>query len=162
MSETSVASCSHSSLRLKRLQDDRRSMHMQSLLYSLFKRRRKGSRRSADRHKGHYVDLHEPKLVVIAAAILIMSSLDAYFTLLLLQYGAEEINPLMKMLIDMDVALFIKTKFAITAFCVVFIIVHKNFWLLKNRIKVHSLIPATMIMYLVLINYQIGILISYI
>ena len=161
MSETSVASRSPASLRLKRCRHDRRSFHMQSLLYSLFKRRRAGLRRAADRHKGYYVDVHEPELLVTGTAILIMSSLDAYFTLLLLQHGAAEVNPLMKLLIDIDVTLFIKTKIAITAFCIIFIIVHKNFWLLKNRIKVRSIMPATMVMYFVLVNCQIGMLISY-
>lgn len=161
MSETSVQSCLRSSPRPIRHQHDRRTLHMQSLLYSLVKRRRKGLRRTADRHKGHYVDLHEPKFLVIGLAILVMSCMDAHFTLLLLQRGAEEINPLMKLLIDIDTTLFIKTKIAVTAFGVVFIIVHRNFWLLKNKIRVHSVISATVAMYFILINYQIGMLMSH-
>jgi len=161
MSESSAQSCQCTCLRPKRCLQDRRNLHMQSLLYSLFKRRRRGLRRATDIHKGHYVDIHEPKSLIIGVAILVMSCLDAYFTLLLLQHGSVEINPLMKLLINIDVALFVKTKIAVTAFCIIFIITHKNFWLLKNRLKVHSLMSATMVMYFLLINYQIGMLISY-
>jgi len=161
MSESSVLSCSCPYPQVKLRQHERRIFHMQSLLFSLFKRRRRDVRRIADRHIGHYVDLHEPKLLIIGVAIFVMSCMDAYFTLILLQHGAEEINPLMKLLIDIDITLFIKTKIAVTAVCIVFIIAHKNFWLLKNKIKVRSVLSATMVMYLVLINYQIGMLISY-
>jgi len=147
---------------LERGRHDRRSFHMRSLFLSLYKRRRRNLRRTADRHKEHYVDLHEPKLLITGVAILVLSCMDAWFTLLLLQHGAEEINPLMRLLIEIDAGLFIKTKIAITAFCVVFIVAHKNFWLLKHKIRVHSLMSATLIMYIVVINYQIGLLITYV
>ena len=147
---------------LERGQHDRRTFHMRSLFHSLYKRRRRNLRRTADRHKEHYVDLHEPKLLITGVAILVMSCMDAWFTLLLLQHGAEEINPLMRLLIEIDTGLFIKTKIAITAFYVIFIIAHKNFWLLKNKIRVHALMSITFAMYFIVINYQIGLLITYV
>jgi len=158
MTELYASSCLHPYSRRKHRRTDRRSHHVKSLFYSLFKRRRVSLRRDDDMQKGLYVDLHEPGLVICGVAILIMSCMDAYFTLLLLPYGAYEVNPLMKLLIDIDFTLFIKTKIAITAFCVVFLIAHKNFWLLKNTIRVHSVMLMTLVMYFVLINYQIGML----
>ena len=92
-------------------------------------------------------------------AILLLSCMDAYFTLLLLPYGAYEVNPLMRLLIETDYTLFIKTKIAITAFGVVFLIAHKNFWFLKNTIRVPAVMSMTLVMYFVLVNYQIGMLI---
>lgn len=162
MPETSVQPYSCVNSRSIRRQPERRNQHMQSLLYSFFKRRRRGLRRDVDRHKGHYVDIHEPKSLIIGVAILVMSSMDACFTLLLYKYGVEEFNPVMKLLIDIDIMLFIKTKIAVTAFCIIFFIAHENFWLLKNKIKVHSVMSATMVMYFILVNYQIGMLISYV
>ena len=158
MTELHAANRLHPYSRGNRHLPDRRSHHMKSLFYSLFKRRRVGLRRDKDKHKGHYVDLHEPRLLICGVAILVMSCLDAYFTLLLLPYGAYEVNPLMKLLIDIDFTLFIKIKIAVTAFCVVFLIAHKNFWLLKNTIRVHSVMSMTLVMYFVLVNYQIGML----
>ena len=86
--------------------------------------------------------------------------MDACFTLLLYQQGIDELNPVMKLLIDIDTMLFINTKIAVTALCIIFFIAHKNFWLLKNKIKVHSVMSATMVMYFILVNYQIGMLIA--
>lgn len=142
----------------ERQHPDRRSHHMQSLFYSLIKRRRVSMRRESDRHTGHYVDMHEPRVVFYGVAILVMSSMDAYFTLLLLPHGAYEINPLMNLLIEIDFTLFIKTKIAITAFCVVFLIAHKNFWLVKNIIRVNTVLFMAAVMYFALVNYQLGIL----
>ncbi len=156
----SATSTSGQSLQTRR-RDDRRCLHLQTFIYSLFKRRREGMRRAADRFTGHYVDLHEPRWLFICIAILLMSSMDACFTLLLLQHGVEEVNPLMKMLIDIDATLFVNTKIAITAFCVIFITAHKNFWLLKNTLRVGSIMSATLVMYFVLVNYQMGMLILY-
>lgn len=144
----------------ERSRQERRTFHLRSLFLSLYKRRRRNHRRSEDQHKEHYVDLHEPRLLVAGVAILLMSCIDAWFTLFLIQRGAEEINPLMKLLIEIDSGLFIKTKIAITAFCVIFIITHKNFWLLRTRLRVHSLMSITLAMYFVLINYQLGLLIT--
>jgi len=159
MTELSAASRLHPYTRNKRHQTDRRNQHTKSLLYSLFKRRRVSLRRDDDRQQGFYVDLHEPRLLVSGIAILLLSCMDAYFTLLLLPYGAYEVNPLMRLLIDTDYTLFIMTKIAVTAFCVVFLIAHKNFWFLKNTIRVHSVMSITLVMYFVLVNYQIGMLI---
>jgi hypothetical protein len=161
MSETIISGRTYGCTLRTRRRDDRRSLHLQTFLYSLFKRRRKGMRRATDRHTGHYVDLHEPRWLFFCIAVLIMSSMDACFTLLLLQHGVEEVNPLMKLLIDIDATLFINIKIAITAFCVIFITAHKNFWLLKNTLRVRSIMTATLVMYFVLINYQMGMLLLY-
>ena len=159
MTDLYAASRLHPCSRHKQHRTDRRNQHTKSLLYSLFKRRRISLRRDDDRQHGFYVDVHEPRMLMWGVAILLLSCMDAYFTLLLLPYGAYEVNPLMRLLIETDYTLFIKTKIAITAFGVVFLIAHKNFWFLKNTIRVPAVMSMTLVMYFVLVNYQIGMLI---
>ncbi|MFQ5470577.1 MAG: DUF5658 family protein [Gammaproteobacteria bacterium] len=140
--------------------EDRRKHHFRSLLYSFVKTNRHGHRRHHELKKGHYVDRYEPWLVVIIALTLVLSCTDAFFTLNLLKMGATEANPVMDALIKHDVNIFIYTKIAVTALCLLILLTHKNFWLLKNKLKVNHLIIATFVCYFALINYEIGLLIS--
>lgn len=123
-------------------------------------RRRQGMRRDADRQHGHYVDIHEPRTIYISVFIIIFSCLDAFFTLQLLQKGiAYEANPVMKVLIETNnIALFVLAKTAVTAFCIVFLVAHKHFWLIRNRIRTHAALIAALIAYICLINYEVFLL----
>lgn len=106
---------------------DRRTNHTRAAFYSLVRRRRKNIRRDGDVAVGRYVDVHEPWLVYLALGALLLSTCDAFFTLLLLQHGSEELNPFMDYFIRKDEQLFFIVKFIMTACCVVFMVMHKNF-----------------------------------
>ena len=123
-------------------------------------RRRQGMRRDADKQHGHYVDIHEPKTIYISIFIIILSCLDAFFTLLLLQKGiAYEANPVMKVLIESNNAtLFVLTKTAITAACIIFLVAHKHFWIIRNRIRTHAALLVALVAYICLINYEVFLL----
>ena len=123
-------------------------------------RRRQGMRRDADKIHGHYVDIHDPKTIYVSVLIIILSCFDAFFTLLLLQKGiAYEANPVMKVLIESNnITLFVLTKTAITATCIIFLVAHKHFWIIRNRIRTHMALFAALIAYLCLINYEVFLL----
>jgi hypothetical protein len=108
---------------------DRRRHSWRTILYCGLHGR--GRRRSA-RRKGHnyYLDWYDPKLVYMGLAVLILSSMDALFTLNLLQMGAYEANILMDHLIQTSDRLFVITKLSITALSVLFLVMHANFQLL--------------------------------
>lgn len=137
---------------------DRRRDLPQAFLHSLYRNRRRGMRRDEDRRRAHYVDVHGPGVVICAVTVLLLSCADSLFTLLLLQRGAEEINPVMRALIDTDVGLFVGVKLALTAACVVFFVAHRNFWLF--RIRGHVILYGTLALYAALVNYQIHLLAS--
>ncbi len=138
--------------------DDRRQQHLRSFFFSLFMRRRKAQRRTDDRHKPHYLDIHEPIYMYVAVAILILSSIDAVFTLTLLTRGAEEANPVMLYFMEINTATFVAVKMALTVASVVLLVAHRNFWLLKKTIRVETLLFASLVMYLLLINYELVLL----
>jgi len=140
-----------------RFVEDRRTATMKSAIYSLFRRRRAVVRRDKDATKAQYFDIHEPWVKLTMLAVLGMSCMDSIFTLRLLQLGSSELNPVMNYFIQLDSGLFFAVKLFLTAFCVVFIVMHKKFTLFKIISGYHMLI-ATLVMYVSLISYELSML----
>ena len=141
----------------QRSSTERRKHKFKSFLFSFFMRRRHKLRRDYDFKVGHYVDMHEPYLMVVVTGILLLCVVDAYFTITILSVGGEEINPLMKVLIESDVLTFFVVKFLITSFCLVFTLIHKHFRLFK-LISGYHILYGVFILYFMLIYYEIGLL----
>lgn len=137
--------------------EDRRKAKMKSAVYSLFRRRRAVVRRDGDVAKAQYLDIHEPWVKLTMLAVLGMSCMDSIFTLRLLQLGSAELNPVMNYFIELDSGLFFAVKLFLTAFCVMFIVMHKKFTLFKVISGYHMLI-GTLIMYVTLISYELSML----
>jgi hypothetical protein len=90
-------------------------------------------RRIQARRKGEekncYVDqYHDPMLFFMVLSIIIMSTLDAFFTILLLENeNIIEVNPLMAALIDKGSFYFFNVKYLLTALSLILLVIHKNF-----------------------------------
>lgn len=138
---------------------DRRQKHV---LYSdwryAFGGRRRGLRRSRlDLETG--VDWYEPRLMVMAVAVIVLSAMDATFTLILMQRGVvEEFNPFMKALMEHDVQMFANVKIAITVFALIFLVVcyHSRIW--GARVPISGIFKATLFGYSALICYELALL----
>jgi len=142
-----------------RVRKDRRKHGFKSLVYSLYMRRRRGMRRTEDHTISHYVDIYDHVTVWTAIAIIILSSADSLLTLMLIQQGrAYEANPVMDPLIQSDTGLFVAGKAALTVLCLLFLIVHKNFWIFNNRLRTRTILCATFVGYTALINYELVLL----
>ena len=76
--------------------------------YSLVGRREKNRRLGED--KNYYVDRYEPKYLVLVISILLLCLMDALLTLVLLNHGGVELNPVMAVLIEKDATLFLTVK----------------------------------------------------
>ena len=72
---------------------DRRRLSLRTFVQSGLTPRRRGGRRDGEHE--HLIDWHEPDLLFLALAILLLSVTDAFFTLTLMTRGAEEANPLL-------------------------------------------------------------------
>ncbi len=119
--------------------------------------RRSHARRARD-CKNYYVDRYKPSYLYIVLATFVLSCLDAAFTLQLLSMGAaKEINPVMRILIDSNVQLFLLIKFALTASGLIYLAVHMNFHFFK-LVKVKHLIYGFFAIYLMLIKYELILL----
>jgi len=133
---------------------DRRQSNFRSLCYALVKSRRRAQRRNGSAVT--YDDYYEPSLLLLALSLMLLCILDAYFTLLLLQFGSTELNPLLAWALSEHVMLFFILKYGMTAACVILTVVHRNFRMFGLR-GTHILL-ACLIIYLCLIQYQLSML----
>jgi len=118
----------------------------------------RGQRRRARRREDQgYVDVYDPLVVCVCLATLLLSCLDAYFTLLLISVGAHELNPLMDGLLSHDPRLFIDLKIAFTAIALLVLILHKNFRVV-GRVRVLHFKYALFGFYALLVAYELRLL----
>src|SRR5512134_2537158 len=94
---------------IERRRQDRRRFSLQALFGALFTLRRRRSRRKDDQINA-YIDWYEPWPLVASVVIILLSSLDAFLTLILLNHGAVELNVLMDWLIKVDIRTFAAVK----------------------------------------------------
>jgi hypothetical protein len=116
---------------------DRRRLSLRSLVYGAWRGRRVAERRTGT--QAGYVDRYPSSVVLAAVALFALAVADAYGTLVLLEAGAQEINPVMEALLQAEPAWFVPLKLAITAVGVLLLVLHKNFSL--------GQIPALKILY---------------
>ncbi len=129
---------------------DRRRLSLRSLVYGAWRGRRATERRTGI--PAGYVDRYPSSLVLAAAALFTLAMADACATLVLIEAGAREVNPVMEALLEAKPAWFVPVKLAITAFSVLMLVLHKNFSLFGH-------VPASKILYVLLGLY--GCLIAY-
>ncbi len=138
---------------------ERRSHGLRTFFHSFTRNRRRETRRESCLEGSHYVDFHHaPMLFALTIAIMGLSCIDAFFTLLLIQQGAQEINPFMNSLLQINVQLFVSTKVLITAICLIFILAHRNFWLIKGVVRTYHILPCLFLGYCALIVHELRML----
>ena len=101
--------------------------------YAWFGGRRKGDRRG-NGTPNSYVDLYEPWLAMALVAVGLLCAVDAVFTLIYLQRGGSEANPIMDRLINCGPQTFVFMKCGITNIGLTILCLHKNFRWVKGVI----------------------------
>jgi Domain of unknown function (DUF5658) len=91
-----------------------------------WKGRRKGFRRAGEGRYA-YVDCLAWRIVGLAILVCVCSLLDALLTLLHLEDGGGEANPLMHMALAHGTTLFVTLKFSITGVAAWFLAAHQQF-----------------------------------
>lgn len=132
---------------------DQRGRPIRSFLYGNFRPRRRAHRRGEDDHRFVF-DWHEPRVLYLALSILLLSCVDALFTLNLLHFGAEEANFLMDALLGQSVDQFLMVKIGLTAISLIFLVVsaQRHF---MGWFRVERLLQLICIGYFGLIAYEI-------
>lgn len=137
---------------------DRRKLSVKSILHGGLHPRRRKNRRGYNKQY-HVLDLHDSELMWLALGIVIMSCLDAFFTLHLLAVGAEEINILMRSLIDADVNRFLVVKIGATSISVVTLVAASEYRVL-GRVPVRFVLRGLFLIYVTLLAYEISLLVG--
>jgi hypothetical protein len=86
--------------------------------------------------------------------LLALSIVDAAITLLLIQTGCEEINPIMNHLLNYGALAFLVGKYILTAGGIPLLLIFKNYYLFGTRFRVGYLFPVFIGMYFCLIGYE--------
>jgi hypothetical protein len=139
----------------RRAGQDRRRQPTLSLRSIFRDGQRSHIRRAEDRQRSFYVDRYRQSLFAAIVVILFLSVLDALFTLLLLQHGAVEINPVMAFYIDVGPYAFLAVKYGLTSLGVVFLLLFRNVVLKSLPIRAGALIYAVLAAFLGVVSWQI-------
>ncbi len=119
----------------RRVRPDRRCRSTPLFSRYCLNGRRRQSRRG-DESLNCYVDRYDAPLALVAFLILVLSILDAFFTLSFLARGGQELNPLVQNLIDFGPRPFVVVKAIVTGVCVLYLIAHKNFTFVRQVLTV--------------------------
>ncbi|MEM7431852.1 MAG: DUF5658 family protein [Pseudomonadota bacterium] len=97
----------------RRAVSDRRTFGWRTVFYGFLRSRRHAFRRGEEREV-MFLDWHHPWLFFLAVGTMIMSCLDAFMTLRLLDLGMVEINPVMAAIMGQGTAHFAASKMVLT------------------------------------------------
>ena len=136
----------------KRNLPDRRSQPTPMLSWHTLWGRRKIMRRKADQRKGGYIDHYSPSLLFFLLLIIGLNVLDSFFTMIILDHGGREVNPIVRAAIDFYGDHFWVWKFAIVSINVVLLCLHSKFRYVQN------IICGISFVYLAIVLYQIVLL----
>lgn len=93
--------------------DDRREFSWRTVFFGFVRSRRRDTRRGGE-DAPLYSDWHHPWLFFLATGTMLLSCIDAFFTLQLIGRGAIEINPIMATMIGEGTLAFAATKMLLT------------------------------------------------
>jgi len=99
------------------------------------------------------IDWHEPYLLFLSVAILLLSVVDAFLTLTLLTLGATEANPLMAFVLDHHPQLFALSKMGFTGIGVLVLVAVARARVFRVM-KVGAVLQGLFVAYVALIAYE--------
>ena len=101
--------------------------------------RRTNIRRQDDKRKILLVDRYSTRLFAAIIVILSLSITDALLTLMLIDNGAYEMNPVMAYYLNGGPHIFIVMKYLLTCLAIFVLLMYRNVFLRTIRIFTHSL-----------------------
>lgn len=139
----------------RRSRRDRRTLSWRTFLRGSLTPRRRSNRRDDDLEG--LLDWHEPHLLFLAIMILLLSMTDAFLTLNLIAYGAEEVNPIMAYFLEQAPRLFAGIKMALTGAGIV-VLVGLSRARVFRIIRISNIIHWCLLAYVVLIVYELWLI----
>ena len=108
--------------------------------------RRRGFRREEESYD-RYVDRPTGETVCLTLGVLCASLLDAWFTLIHLDNGGREVNPIMQLALLEGTTAFVAVKTCVTAAGVAFLAPHQNFRFGKIALRAVAIVYALLLAY---------------
>ena len=105
-----------------------------------------------DQRRGGYVDRYSPSLLFFLLLIVGLNLLDALFTMMILDYGGWEVNPIVRSAMEVYGDHFWIWKFSIVSVNVILLCLHCKFKYVKK------IILGICMVYLAIVLYQIRLM----
>jgi hypothetical protein len=137
--------------------DRRKHLKKFSTLF-LFSGKRKKLRRIEDYKKITKVDWYHPTLLIHILIILGLSLLDAALTLVLLNEGAVEINPVMRYYINHGPSTFVMVKYGLTALALIIMVALHTSISVRYRTLASLMFPSCILLFGSVIVWELYLL----
>ena len=131
----------------RRIHKDRRKDPTPALSRFTLRGRRRSFRRKEDQERGGYVDRYNSILLCLLILIAGLNVLDALLTMMILEDGGWEINPVVRSVIQLYGDRFWVWKFAIVSVPLILLCLHSKFKLVIPVILGISAINITVILF---------------
>jgi Domain of unknown function (DUF5658) len=141
-----------------RVGPDRRSVTWRTFVFGYFLSRRREHRRRSERDNV-FIDWHHPWLFFLATGIMLLSTVDAFFTLQLLDRGAIEVNPFMALMLEYGHIVFAASKMLLTGLGILVLVFLARLRLF-NFLRTGLLLTLFFSFYACLVCYQAVLLMS--
>jgi Domain of unknown function (DUF5658) len=135
----------------RRLAPDRRQTTLRTFVQGGLTPRRRGGRRSHERDA--LIDWHEPHLLFLALAILLLSVADAFLTLTLITEGANEANPILAFVLDGHPKFFATLKIGLTGTGILVLVALARARVFRI-VRVGTVMHWLLLAYVALIGYE--------
>jgi hypothetical protein len=137
----------------KRILNDRRQRPTPVLSRFILRGRRKDFRRKEDRERGGYVDLYGSGLLFLIVLIAGLNILDALLTMMILEDGGLEMNPIVHSVIQIYGDRFWIWKFAMVSVSLILLCLHNKF-----RLATPAMLGISAV-YMTVVSFQIFLII---
>jgi hypothetical protein len=113
-------------------------------------------RRKKDREKGGYVDRYGPSLLFFLILIVGLNVLDSFFTMIILECGGREVNPIVRSAIEVYGDQFWVWKYMLVSANLILLCLHSRFRYVSRIILWITLLFLGVIFYeVILLKYHI-------
>jgi hypothetical protein len=137
---------------------DRRAFGWRTVIFGFLRSRRREHRRSAE-DEPVFIDWHHPWLFFLAVGTMLLSCLDAFLTLRLLDRGAIEVNPVMALAISHGTFAFTVSKMLMTGLGILMLVFLSRSRLF-NRVRTGVFLTVFFSVYACVVCYQFVLLLK--
>jgi hypothetical protein len=139
----------------KRYGVDRRKRTIPPFRFLIFGGRRRHVRREEDMKGIVFMDSYSQSLFAVIISILCLSLIDGVMTLHLIGHGAKELNPIMAYFLDKGTVVFITAKYILTSVAVIIILLIKNTYLPRTRVRSKKLFIFAIVSFSLVVIWEI-------
>lgn len=137
----------------RRVFEDRRAFSWRTVFFGFMRSRRHDSRRDDDGDV-IFIDWHHPWLFFLSVGIMLLSCTDAFLTLLLIERGMVEANPIMAAVLGQGAATFAVSKVFMTGTSILILVFLAKFHFM-NRLRTGLFLTLFFSIYSCLVCYEL-------